>query len=60
VSHHCGSNVASIQKGGECFGHKKESIGKEKSASQKKGGCKKESPCQKKSCHEKTVVFSDG
>jgi hypothetical protein len=44
VSQHRGSDVASIEKGGECFGHKEESTGKEKGPSQEKGACKKESP----------------
>lgn len=66
VRHHCGSDVASIKKGGECFGHKEESTGKEKGSgqekgpSQEKGACKKESPSQEKSCHKKAVVFSVG
>ena len=66
VSYHCGFDVASHLKGGECFGHKEESTGKEKGSGQEKGpgqekgACKKESPSQEKSCHEKAVVFSVG
>jgi hypothetical protein len=54
VSHHSGFDVASILKGGECFGYKEESTGKEKGSGQEK------SPGQEKSCHEKTVVFFGG
>jgi len=67
VSYHCGSDVASILKGGECFGHKKEEStsqengsSQEKSSGQESGSSQENGSSQEKSCHEETVVLSGG